>query len=88
MKSQRKVETFGDEKNKSEFNSREIKSRLSSGNSLYHSLPYFSSRLLSENRKIEIYKASFLRLLPVREPKRERSDGWLEKTARGGIYNF
>jgi hypothetical protein len=58
-----KVQIFGDNFNKSKFYSRRSKSRLRSRNACYHSVQnLLSSRLLSKNLKIKIYRTV---LLPV-----------------------
>jgi hypothetical protein len=54
------VQIFGDDSNKPKFDSEEIKRRLNSGNACYHSVQsLLSSRLLSKNLKIRIYKTIF-----------------------------
>jgi hypothetical protein len=56
-----KVQIFGNDYNKSKLIHEEIKRRLNSGNACYHSVQnLLSSRLMSKNIKIRIYKTIIL----------------------------
>jgi hypothetical protein len=62
------VQIFGDDCNKSNLIQEEIKRRLNSGNACYHSVQtLLSSRLLSKNLKIRIYKMIILPVVLVCE---------------------
>jgi hypothetical protein len=57
------VQIFGDDINKSTFNSEEIKRRINSGNACYHLFHILlSSHLLQKKVKIGIYKIIILAL--------------------------
>jgi hypothetical protein len=54
----------------------EIKSRLNSGNAFYHSVErLLSSRLLSRNVKIKIYKTIILPVVCVGVKERAQAEG-------------
>jgi hypothetical protein len=87
------VHIFGNSPTASKFHSLKIKSRLKSGNASYHSVQnLLSSRLLSKNIKIKVYRTVFLPVvlygcetwsLTLREGQRLRM---LENRVLRGIF--
>jgi hypothetical protein len=59
-----KIQIYGDDGNKSELRSEEIKNRLNSGNVRYHAVQILlSSHLLSKNIKIKLYETVILTVM-------------------------